>query len=112
MANIGDTKILVQVIQDLSSARSLMEVMALVRTAARKIATADGATFVLRDNGMCFYADEDAIEPLWKGQRFPLTSCISGWSMLHKEALIVEDIYKDPRIPIAAYSPTFVKSLA
>ena len=58
------------------------------------------------------YADEDAIGPLWKGKRFPMTACISGWAMLNKQAAVIEDIYSDPRIPVEAYRPTFVKSLA
>lgn len=103
---------LVSVVQALSAARDLDTIMTLVRSAAREMAQSDGATFVLKDNGFCFYADEDAISPLWKGQRFPLTSCISGWAMLNKRAVIIEDIYKDSRIPIEAYRPTFVKSLA
>jgi two-component system CheB/CheR fusion protein len=103
---------LVSVIQSLSAARDLNTIMKIVRSAAREMAQSDGATFVLKDNGFCFYADEDAISPLWKGQRFPLTSCISGWAMLNKKAVIIEDIYRDPRIPIEAYRPTFVKSLA
>src|SRR5262249_38324622 len=56
--------------------------------------------------------DEDAISPLWKGQRFPLSSCISGWVMLNHQSVVLEDIYADPRIPADAYRPTFVKSLA
>ena len=79
---------------------------------ARAIAEADGATFVLRDGDNCFYADEDAIAPLWKGQRFPMTDCISGWAMLHDDAAIVANIDLDERIPLAAYRPTFVRSLA
>lgn len=102
---------LVQVVQDLSMARDLDTITQIVRTAAREIGGADGATFVLRDNGKCFYADEDAISPLWKGLRFPMENCISGWAMLHREHVIIEDIYKDPRIPHDAYRPTFVKSL-
>lgn len=108
----GSIKKLVQVIQDLSAVRTLDEVMAIVRTTAREFAQADGATFVLRDNDMCFYADEDAIAPLWKGQRFPMVNCISGWAMLNKQSVLIEDIYQDPRIPHDAYRPTFVKSLA
>ncbi|MEK2646255.1 GAF domain-containing sensor histidine kinase [Bdellovibrio sp. BCCA] len=105
-------KKLVEVIQDLSSVHSLEQVMFLVRKAARAIANSDGATFVLRDGEFCFYADEDAIGPLWKGQRFPIQTCISGWAMLNKKAVVIEDIYQDSRIPIDAYAPTFVKSLA
>jgi signal transduction histidine kinase len=103
---------LVRVIQEVSAARTLDGVMAIVRTAARELTGADGATFVLRDNGRCYYADEDAIGPLWKGLRFPMTSCISGWAMLHREPVVIEDIYADSRIPHDAYRPTFVKSLA
>ncbi len=102
---------LVTAVQDLSLARDLDTVMAIVRRAARELTGADGATFVLRDGGCCFYADEDAIAPLWKGQRFPLEACISGWAMLHREPVAIEDIYVDARIPQDAYRPTFVKSL-
>jgi len=102
---------LVQVVQELSMARDLETVMAIVRRVARELTGADGASFVLRDGGSCHYADEDAIEPLWKGRRFPIESCISGWVMRHREAVVLEDIYADPRIPADVYRPTFVKSL-
>ncbi len=98
-------------IQQLSLAADLDDVQAVIRSAARELAHCDGATFVLRDGEQCFYADEDAIEPLWKGLRFPLEACISGWAMLHGTHVVIPDIYADPRIPFEAYRPTFVKSL-
>lgn len=79
---------------------------------ARRLAAADGATFVLRDDDKCFYVDEDAAAALWKGQRFPITECISGWAMLNAEPAQVPDIWLDSRIPREAYAPTFVRSLA
>jgi signal transduction histidine kinase/CheY-like chemotaxis protein len=97
--------------QELSMARDLPAIMAIVRTAARELTGADGASFVLRDHGECYYADEDAITPLWKGQRFPMSACISGWVMLNRQPTAIEDIFQDPRIPADAYRPTFVKSL-
>nr|WP_297496702.1 GAF domain-containing protein [Ferrovum sp.] len=103
---------LVEVVQKLSLARNLEEIMEIVRHAARSITGADGATFVLRDGDKCFYAEEDAISPLWKGQRFPMSACISGWAMLNRQAAVIENIYADSRIPADAYRPTFVKSLA
>src|ERR1700677_109690 len=103
---------LVSVVQELSLARSLEDIMAIVRHAARRLTGADGATFILRDNGRCYYADEDAIAPLWKGKRFPMEKCISGWAMLNRQPAVIRDIYDDPRIPAEAYRPTFVKSLA
>jgi diguanylate cyclase (GGDEF)-like protein len=103
--------VLVAAVQELSLARSAESVQKIVRTAARELTGADGATFVLRDGDKCFYVDEDAIQPLWKGQRFPLEACISGWSMLNRQPVVIEDIYADDRIPHDAYRPTFVKSL-
>ena len=103
---------LIGLVQRLSLARSLPEIQSIVRSGARRLTGADGATFVLRDGENCFYADEDAIEPLWKGQRFPLGQCISGWAMTNRSPVAIEDIYVDDRIPHAAYRPTFVKSLA
>jgi len=98
-------------IEALEAARDMADIGVVVRTAARRLTNSDGATFVLRDGDSCFYADEDAISPLWKGQRFPLEECISGWSMLHGVAAVVPDIEKDPRVPLPVYRPTFVNSL-
>jgi diguanylate cyclase (GGDEF)-like protein len=102
---------LLQAIRDLAIAGHLADVQTIVRRAAREIADCDGATFVLMDGGLCYYADEDAVAPLWKGSRFPLETCISGWAMLNKTHAVIPDIYVDGRIPHEAYRPTFVKSL-
>ena len=106
------TERLINVVQELSLARDLPTVMAIVRRAARELTGADGATFVLRERELCYYAEENAIAPLWKGKRFPISACISGWAMLNKQPAVIEDIYADSRIPVDAYRPTFVKSLA
>lgn len=102
---------LVVVIRELSNAKTLSAVTEIVRKAARELTGADGATFVLKDGEYCYYADENAISPLWKGQRFPLKNCVSGWAMLNKQPAIIEDIYADSRVPTEAYRPTFVKSM-
>lgn len=106
------TEQLIHIVQQLSLARDLPSVMAIVRSAARELTGADGATFVLRERDLCYYAEEDAIGPLWKGKRFPMTACISGWVMLNKQPAVIEDIFSDSRIPVDVYRPTFVKSLA
>jgi signal transduction histidine kinase len=105
-------QLLISAVQELASAKDMETVMAAVRSYTRKLTGSDGSTFVLREDDHCYYADEEAIGPLWKGQRFPLSACISGWVMLNKQPAAIEDIYSDPRIPIEAYRPTFVKSLA
>jgi len=102
---------LLLVIQRLSMARSLATVQEIVRCAARRLSGADGATFVLREGDRCLYVDEDAIAPLWKGRTFPMSACISGWVMVHRQPAAIEDIYADERIPVEAYRPTFVRSL-
>lgn len=91
--------------------RRLEDVQRIVRRTARAVAGADGATLVLREGDQCYYADEDAVSPLWKGQRFPAKDCISGWAMLHGRVAAIADIRLDERIPQAAYRPTFVRSL-
>lgn len=103
---------LVSVVRDLSRARDLDAVSAVVRDAARGLTGADGATFVLRDGDQCYYVEENAIAPLWKGRRFPMSACVSGWAMLNARSVVIPDVYADPRVPVEAYLPTFVKSLA
>ena len=104
-------KLLLDAVCKLSLARDITTVQKIVRYTARALNGADGATFVLRDEDRCYYADEDAIQPLWKGQRFPMSACISGWVMLNRKPVAIENIYEDSRIPADAYRPTFVKSL-
>lgn len=101
------TKLLVS----LSQATSLGEATARVKAGVRRLLAADGVTIVLRDGDQCHYFDEDAIAPLWQGHRFPMSACISGWSMETEEVAVIEDIYADSRIPHSLYRPTFVKSL-
>jgi PAS domain S-box-containing protein len=107
-----DVNTLIQAVQKLCAARDLNAVIEVVRGTARKLVGSDGATFVVREGDQVFYAGEDAISPLWPGKRFPESACISGWVMLHKQSVAIENVYADARIPHDAYRPTFVKSLA
>lgn len=102
---------LLQAIQDLSCTHRLEDVMRIVRSAARQLTGAQGATFVLREGDQVFYADEDAISLLWKGQRFAAEQCVSGWAIRNRQTVVIPDIYADSRVPVDAYRPTFVKSL-
>jgi GAF domain-containing protein len=95
----------------LQIAKTRQDIIAIVRASARAACSADGVTFVLREYSFCHYVEEDAITPLWKGQKFPMTSCISGWAMLNKKTAVIADIFADARIPHDVYRKTFVKSL-
>jgi PAS domain S-box-containing protein len=113
LASVGEPAArLVAAIRRLAVAPSLPEMMEIVTQAVRAMLKADGATFVLRDGDLCYYADEEAVSPLWEGRRFPMNACISGWCMLNDQAVAIPDIYVDERIPHDAYRPTFVHSLA
>jgi len=103
---------LAETVEKVAAVRDLPSLTTIILRAVRELTGADGATLILSDNGQCHYIDEDAIGPLWRGQRFPLESCVSGWTMLHAEATVIEDITVDPRILYAAYRSTFVKSLS
>ena len=86
---------LIDVIQRLSQARDVATVQDIVRRAARRLTQADGATFVLCEGDRCHYVDEDAIGPLWKGQKFPMSACVSGWAMLNRSTAVIEDVFAD-----------------
>jgi hypothetical protein len=107
-----EIEILVAAIRRLSVAKFMSEVMEVVTPVTRRMLGAEGTTFILRDGDLCHYADEDAISPLWKGRRFPMSSCISGWCMTERRSVAIGDIYQDDRIPHDAYRPTFARSLA
>jgi len=98
-------------VQDLTAAKNIQNVQEIVVHSARKLLGSDGASVVFKENNQCFYAAEDAVAPLWEGQRFPIESCVSGWAMLNKKSLVIDDIFDDPRVPVENYRHTFVKSL-
>ena len=99
---------LLEVIQELSGLHDLASVTRVVGRAVRTLTGSDGASFVLREGDLVYYADENAISPLWKGRRFPAKACISGWVILNRRQAVIPDIYLDPRLPADAYRPTFV----
>jgi len=103
---------LVEAIQELSTSATLEGIMKIVMDTARRLLNADGATFVLREGDHCYYADENAVGPLWKGQRLPMDKCISGWVMQNAQAVIIEDVYADDLNHHEMYRSTFVRSLA
>lgn len=108
----GAMEQLVDVVQALSRTRDLPDIMHVVHRATRTLTGADGATFVLRDDDKCFYAQEDAIAPLWKGSRLPMDACAPGWAILNRRSAVIPDVLSDSRTPPETYQPTFVKSLA
>lgn len=103
---------IIRTINRISRAESTELLQTIVADAARKLVNAKGTTFVIKDNESCSYVEEDTDTPLWKGKKFPLNKCITGWVMLNRKPAIIHNIYEDERIPIELYKNTFVKSLA
>lgn len=101
----------VKIFKELSSAKDIEAVLQIVTTAAKELVAADGATFVVKEGNMCYYAEEDAIDALWKGCRLPIDECISGWAIVHDKVVSIEDIYVDDRILPIVYESTFIKSM-
>ena len=65
-------------IRRLYLAHTASEIMTTATNGAKSLLLADGVTFVLKDGDFSYYAEENAISPLWKGRRFPMHDCISG----------------------------------
>jgi two-component sensor histidine kinase len=102
---------LLAAVENLARAGTTEDIIELIRSSARRLIGCDGIAMVLRDGDLCHYIEEDAVGPLWKGRRFALSECISGWAMLNKQTAVIPDIAKDDRIPLHLYRETFVQSL-
>lgn len=108
---IKATEKLIKAIQELSKADDLEKIIFIAKTTVRELTGADSTAIVLREGNKCFYIDEDAKYPFWKGQKFPIESCISGLSMINQSTIVVEDINKDKRIEKSLYRNTQINSL-
>ena len=83
-----------------------------LRAHARAIGCADGVTVIRRDGAEVVHIGEDAVAPLWDGQRFPIEQCIAGRAMIERRPIYIPDIHADPRVPRTPYLSTFVASMA
>ena len=95
----------------LVAANSTSEVVDVLRETARAAVGAEGIAVILKEGDRCAYVAEDAISPLWAGQRLPADTCISGWAMRERQTVVIPDVLLDVRVPQEAYAPTFVRSL-
>ena len=65
----------------LNKAGTIEEIARVLRETGRSVIGADGIALILRDGDFCHYFEEDAIGPLWRGQKFPMAACVSGWAI-------------------------------
>lgn len=102
---------LLAAVDSLARAATTEDIVELIRTSARRLIGCDGIAIVIRDDDLCHYVEEDAVGPLWKGRKFALADCISGWTMLHGQTAVIPDVAGDARVPAHLYRDTFVRSL-
>ncbi len=102
---------LVAALERLAQADSIERVVETVRQLSRRLVGSDGIAIILREGDKCHYVEEDAVGPLWKGGKFLMTDCISGWAMMNRRIAVIPDIYKDDRVPHDLYRGTFVRAL-
>jgi PAS domain S-box-containing protein len=112
LRRVQESERLAAVNHELAKSLRLETVAQAMCRAARDLTGADGATFVVREGDEVVYVEEDAIAPLWKGERFPAGQCISGWAVERRAPVIVEDVFAEPRAPQEAYARTFVHAVA
>lgn len=96
----------------IARARTAEMAIETIRDTARSLIGCDGITIIFKDGDLCHYVEENAIGPLWKGQRFPACACVSGWSMINRESAVIPDVTKDDRISYEHYARTFVRAMA
>ena len=105
------TRALIGAIQELSLARTALDVQLVVRRSARRLTRADGASLALRDGSVCEYVEEDGLAPGWAGRRLTLGSCLSGWCILNRRPVVVPDVRTEAHLPLAQYRTGPVRSL-
>lgn len=96
----------------IAAADDIDDVIAALKDTARAVVGSDGITIVRREGDEVVYVTEDAISPLWSGQRFPIQVCVSGMAIQARATIAIADIISDSRVPMNAYLATFVRSMA
>jgi signal transduction histidine kinase/ActR/RegA family two-component response regulator len=103
---------LLEAVQALARTQELEAVTRVVLGAARHLTGADGVSFVVREGDQLHYVDEDAIAPLWRGERVPVSSRTCGWAIVHGKNVTIDDVHADARADAEACRGTFVKGVA
>ncbi len=110
--SVGHVEHLLDMIVHLAEAPTLHRILAILAPAARKLVAAAGAVTILGEGENAYYASEDSSQPLWTGQRFPITICPSGWVIANASPISVFDVSTDLRFPLELYRGTWIRSLA
>lgn len=110
-ASLNVFDLLLSVLSDVSHIKVYDDVTTTLKNATKKLINCDASSIILKDGDQCHYIDEDSAQPLWKGMKFPLDDCISGWAIKNESTAVVPDIYDDARVPSNLYKHTLIKSM-
>lgn len=99
------------VLSDVSHIKVYDDITATLKTASKRLLHCDACSIIMRAGDDCHYIDEDSEQPLWKGMKFPLDHCITGWAIKHGSTVVIPDIYDDARVPADLYRHTPIQSL-
>jgi len=105
-------EILVDSIKEFSTAHELSEVYHTAVSAARRLTDAESSAMIIKEGDTCQCVDEDASEPLLKGQKVSQGDCIADYVLSSGKPMIVEDMEKDLQITKEPFKNIQVKSLA
>lgn len=103
---------LIGVVQELSLARDMQQIIDVVRRAARRLTRADGAAFVMREGEHAHYIAESASAPPWSGRRAPLNECISGWAIEEGRPIMIADLAKEAHAAVERFRAMPIRSVA
>lgn len=112
MIRFNRWKLMADALDLLGRVASVDDALETLRLHARALGGADGVTVARREGDEVVFVAEDAIAPLWTGQRFPIGDSISGLAMVERRPIYVPDIHADTRVSVLPYHATFVASLA
>jgi diguanylate cyclase (GGDEF)-like protein len=107
----SDLDSFLDVISDITHVDNFQDFQKFLKKAAIQLTASDATSLILRQGEHCFYLDEESSTPLWKGMSFPLSNCISGWSILNSETVAIKNIFRDKRVPAKLYSDKNIQSL-
>lgn len=107
---------LIRVIQNLALVRNKEAVYPPVLRAARALTGADGAAFIMREEGQFHHCAEDTIAPVLRGSRQPAGTSPVGLVVKERRTVVIRDV-RSPgdnghRGCVAAYGSTYVRGLA
>ncbi len=94
---------LVDVVQELSLARSAGRIIEILGEAAERLLRADAACLLLREGEHWYYADDAATGPPADGDGTSVSVFLSSLVMEQRQPVAIEDLQADPRIPAGVH---------